>query len=205
MTTKDSRRPGRRPGGEDTRAQILDAARRIFAERGLRGTTVRAVADQAGCDPALVHHYFGSKQDLFLAAVEIPVDPELVRTHLREAPFETLGGTLAAAVLTLWHSPVGEGLAATFRTVLADDRGEVISDFLLSAAHPVLLERLRDREPAITDPDAERRIALTVTQLIGAVVGRRFLRMPALTALGVEELAEAIGPTLQRHLEGRTD
>jgi len=133
------------------------------------------------------------------------VDPELVRTHLREAPFETLGDTLAGAVLRLWHSPVGEGLAATFRTVLADDRGEVISDFLLSAAHPVLLERLRDREPAITDPDAERRIALTVTQLIGAVVGRRFLRIPALTALAVEELAEAIGPTLQRHLEGRTD
>jgi len=185
--------------------EILDAARRLFAVGGLRGTTVRAVAEEAGCDPALVHHYFGTKQDLFLAAVEIPVEPELVRGHLRGTPFADLGVALATAVLALWHSPLADGLVAHFRTAVADDRGEIVSDYLLSAAYPVLLEQIRGHEPDVPEADAERRIALAVSQLLGAVVARRFLRLPALVGMSVDELAAAIGPTLQRHLEGRPD
>ncbi len=73
MTARASR--GRRPGAPDTRAEVLAAARASFAEKGFRGTTIRAVAAAAGVDPALVHHYFGTKDDLFVAALEIPVDP----------------------------------------------------------------------------------------------------------------------------------
>lgn len=200
-----ARRAGRRPGGEDTRAQILAAARGLFAGNGLRGTTVRAIADEAGCDPALVHHYFGTKQDLFLAATEVPVDPEVVRSRVREVPFPELGATMADAVLSLWESASGDALTAHFRAALVDDHVDEISDFLLSAAHPVLLERIRGREPGLSEADAERRISLAVSQLIGVVFGRRFLRMPALVAADAADLAAAIGPVLQRHLEGRTD
>ena len=76
--TVSARGPGRRPGSPDPRAAILAAARELFAHRGFSGTTVRAVAGQAGVDPALVHHYFGTKTDLFVAALELPVDPRQV-------------------------------------------------------------------------------------------------------------------------------
>ncbi len=76
-------RTGRRPGDSGTRAAILDAARRAFAERGYDLASIRAVAEVAGVDPALVRHYFGSKEGLFVAAMELPVDPtELVRMLL---------------------------------------------------------------------------------------------------------------------------
>ena len=73
-----SGRRGRRPGAPDTRAAILAAARSRFAEHGYAGTTIRAVATDAGVDAALVHHYFGTKDELFLAALELPVDPRQV-------------------------------------------------------------------------------------------------------------------------------
>ena len=71
-------RRGRRPGAPDTRAAILAAAREHFAAQGFRRTTIRAVASDAGVDPALVHHYFGTKDDLFVAALELPIDPRSV-------------------------------------------------------------------------------------------------------------------------------
>ena len=71
-------RRGRRPGAPDTRAAVLEAARSAFADKGFAGTTIRSVAAAAGVDAALVHHYFGTKDDLFLAAMELPVDPREV-------------------------------------------------------------------------------------------------------------------------------
>src|SRR5687768_10927277 len=71
-------RRGRRPGSPDTRAGVLTVARERFATQGYAGTSVRAVAAEAGVDPALVHHYFGTKDDLFLAALELPVDPRQI-------------------------------------------------------------------------------------------------------------------------------
>ena len=98
MTPPASQRTsrGRRPGAPDTRAEVLAAARASFAEKGFRGTTIRAVAASAGVDPALVHHYFGSKDDLFLAALQMPVDPREVL-----APVVALGPDGAAARLGL--------------------------------------------------------------------------------------------------------
>src|SRR3954463_9475109 len=69
---------GRRKGSPDTRSAILAAARTSFARQGFAGTTIRGVASSAGVDAALVHHYFGTKDDLFLAALELPVDPRRV-------------------------------------------------------------------------------------------------------------------------------
>ncbi|CUR61447.1 hypothetical protein NOCA1240550 [metagenome] len=90
MSTRTSR--GRRPGAPDTRAQVLDAARTSFAEKGFRATTIRAVAATAGVDPALVHHYFGTKDNLFLAALEMPVDPrELLAPVVRQGPRQWCG------------------------------------------------------------------------------------------------------------------
>ena len=80
---------GRRPGSPDTRAAILGAARAGFAELGFRATTIRAVASEAGVDAALVHHYFGTKEQVFVAAMELPFEPgELLPQALAGDPEE---------------------------------------------------------------------------------------------------------------------
>ena len=100
------RGPGRRPGGPDTRGEILTAARDEFAARGFDGTTMRAVASSAGVDAALVHHYFGGKDDLFLAALEIPVDPRVVIPEMLRPGIDGIGERLAPDVaLSVWDDP----------------------------------------------------------------------------------------------------
>jgi AcrR family transcriptional regulator len=99
------RRAGRRPGSADTRGRILDAARAAFGERGFDGATVRDIAARAGVDAALVHHYFGSKQRLFLAAMDIPVDFATAVPALLEGPPDRLGERFVAFVLGLWDRP----------------------------------------------------------------------------------------------------
>ena len=103
---------GRRPGGPDTRGQILAAARKSFADKGFGGTTIRAVAAEAGVDPALVHHYFGSKDDLFLAALEIPVDPRALVPAVFEAGVDGGGERLLRLFLSVWDDPRHPAAAA---------------------------------------------------------------------------------------------
>ena len=103
MTARASR--GRRPGAPDTRAEVLAAARSSFAEKGFRGTTIRAVASAAAVDPALVHHYFGTKDDLFLAALQMPVDPrELLAPVVAQGP-DGAGERLLRIFLSVWDDP----------------------------------------------------------------------------------------------------
>jgi len=85
------KRPGRPPGPSDTRDRILASARELFARNGIDKTSIRAIASAAGVDAALVHHYFGTKQQLFVAAVRIPIDPMLVIGPLRETPSTSSG------------------------------------------------------------------------------------------------------------------
>src|SRR4029450_9851012 len=94
-------RTGRRPGVSGTREAILDAARRAFAEQGYQRATVRDVAKLAGVAPALVHHYFGTKQDLFVAAVRLPVNPVDQLTAVLAAQPDHVGQRLGDTVLSL--------------------------------------------------------------------------------------------------------
>src|SRR5919204_863212 len=104
-TSGTPQRRGRRPGAPDTRATILEAARASFAESGFAGTTIRRVASAAGVDAALVHHYFGTKDDLFLAAMELPVDPRQALAPALADGAEGAGERLLRVFLTLWDDP----------------------------------------------------------------------------------------------------
>ena len=107
---------GRRPGAPDTRAEVLAAARASFAEKGFRGTTIRAVAAAAGVDPALVHHYFGTKDDLFVAALQISVDPREVLAPVVAAGPDGAGERLLRTFLSVWDDPeLQPGLVALAR------------------------------------------------------------------------------------------
>ena len=131
MTTNAERkRPGRPPGPSDTRERILANARELFARNGIDKTSIRAVAAAAGVDPALVHHYYGTKRQLFAAAIHIPIDPMVVLRPLRETPVEEIGYTLPSILLPLWDSELGKGFIATLRSLLAGSEVSLIRSFL---------------------------------------------------------------------------
>src|SRR5437879_13871297 len=98
------KRTGRRPGSADTRNEILAAARAECARRGYEKAAVRGIARAAGVDSALVHHYFGSKDRVFMAAMEFPIDPLVVLEQVAGDPAE-VGERLARLVVGLWETP----------------------------------------------------------------------------------------------------
>jgi len=195
--TETSRGRGRRPGGPDTRGQILDVARRSFADRGFGGTTIRAVAAGAGVDPALVHHYFGSKDDLFLAALDIPVDPRRLVPTVFEAGVAGAGERLARLFLSVWDDPHTRlPLLALLRASLAEEGPESL---LQQGILRMVLTPLR---AALPPTEADRRVQLVVSQLVGLVVTRYLLALEPLASLPAEEVVAWVAPTLQRYLDG---
>jgi len=98
-------RTGRRPGDSGTRAAILEAARASFAERGYDASTIRGIAGEAGVDPALVHHYFGTKEGLFAASMALPMTPGDVLPGVLAGPLDDLGERLVRLFLAVWDEP----------------------------------------------------------------------------------------------------
>ena len=192
----ETRGRGRRPGGPDTRGDILAAARASFADKGFSGTTIRAVAGEAGVDPALVHHYFGSKDDLFLAALEIPVDPRTLMPPVFEPGLGGAGERLVRLFLTVWDSPEARlPLLALVRSGLAAETPELLRQGLL----PLVLQPLL---AALPPEEGPRRVQLVASQLIGLVVTRYLLALEPLASMPLEDVVGAVAPTVQRYLDG---
>ncbi len=192
-----ARSRGRRPGGPDTRGEILASARRSFAEKGFGGTTIRAVAVDAGVDPALVHHYFGAKDDLFLAALEFPADPRALLPTVFEAGIDGAGERLVRLFLSVWDDPHARlAMVAVFRTGLVQEA----EDSLLRQGILRLVQR--PLRAALPDAEADRRVQLVVSQMVGLVVTRYVLVLEPLASMPAEDLVAWVGPTLQRYLDG---
>ena len=187
---------GRRPGAPDTRAEVLTAARASFAEKGFRGTTIRAVAASAGVDPALVHHYFGTKDDLFVAALQIPVDPREVLAPVVAAGPDGAGERLMRALLGVWDDPaVQPGLLALVRSLISDDSGGLVRDaFIPVVVGPVLAALVADR------PDV--RIPLVASQVVGLIVARYVVALPPMAEMPAEDVVARVGPVVQHYLTG---
>ncbi|TFV63117.1 UNVERIFIED_ORG: TetR/AcrR family transcriptional regulator [Bacillus sp. AZ43] len=193
-----ARRSGRRPGNPDTRDAVLVAARTAFAERGFDGATIRQIATAAGVDPALVHHYFGSKDKLFLAAIQAPADPaELLPEALAGGPDE-LGANVVRLLLRVWDGPMQPaGLALVRSAVGSEWTAKLLREFLVSQVLRRVLGTLD-----LPAGERESRGALVASQLIGVVMGRYVLKVEPLASADPEWLVAAIGPTLQRYLTG---
>ena len=188
---------GRRPGGPDTRGQILAAARESFAHKGFSGTTIRAVAAEAGVDPALVHHYFGAKDDLFLAALEIPVDPRQLVPTVLAGGVDGAGERMLRLFLSVWDDPTTRlPLIALVRSSLSEEAPETL---LQQGILRMVLQPLRAALPA---EEADRRVQLVASQLIGLVMTRYLLVLEPLASMPVEEVVAWVAPTLQRYLDG---
>jgi AcrR family transcriptional regulator len=196
-TNTGRKRPGRPAGGSDTRERILANARILFARNGIRNTSIRAVAAAAGVDSALVHHYFGTKEKLFAAAVRIPIDPMDVIGPLREVPVEELGYTLLSLLLPLYDSELGAGIIATLRSILAGSEVNLFRTFLQDVIAVEIGSRV-DNPPG----SGIIRIQFVASQLVGVIMARYILDLEPFKSLPVEQIVDTIAPTLQRYLTG---
>jgi AcrR family transcriptional regulator len=188
---------GRRPGAPDTRAAILAAARERFAALGFARTSVRAIAAEAGVDPALVHHYFGTKDELFLAALELPVDPrQVLLPAIASGGVDDVAERMVRAFLSVWDDPeIRVRLVAVFRGVLDTDGERLLRDGFL----PVVLEPIG---VALGIDRPELRMPLVASQVVGLIVLRYIIGVEPLASLSADEIVAIYAPTLQRYLTG---
>jgi AcrR family transcriptional regulator len=191
------KRPGRPSGASDTRDRILVSARELFARNGIDKTSIRSIASGAGVDAALVHHYFGTKQQLFAAAIHIPIDPMQVIGPMRETPVEDLGLTLPSLLLPLWDSELGSGFIATLRSLLAGNEVSLVRSFLQEVISVEVGNRV-DRPAG----SGKIRVQFVASQLVGVVMARYILELEPFKSLPVQQIAETIAPNLQRYLTG---
>ncbi|MBC6447777.1 TetR/AcrR family transcriptional regulator [Actinokineospora xionganensis] len=191
---------GRRPGGTDTRAALLAAAREVFSEQGYDGATVRTIAARAGVDAAMVNHWFGGKEALFGEAVlQLPFNPKEIIAHLLEGGIDDLGTRIVRAFLTTWDAQGGGVFAALIRSVAAHEQvADVLREFFLKNVFAQLAGKVADDRPDL-------RANLVASQMIGLGVVRYVAKFDPLAESDVEALVRAIGPNVQRYLTGPLD
>ncbi|WP_328357084.1 TetR family transcriptional regulator [Mycobacterium sp. NBC_00419] len=192
------KRPGRPPGNtSDTRERILGAARELFARNGIDRTSIRAIAAAAEVDSALVHHYFGTKQQLFAAAIRMPIDPTVVIDRMREIPIEELGHALPAMLLALWDSEMGDALVATMRSILSGADVSLIRTFIQDIVTAEIAPRV-DNPPGT----GRIRVQFVASQMLGIAVARYIVGVEPFASLPPQQIAQTVGPNLQRYLTG---
>jgi AcrR family transcriptional regulator len=187
---------GRRPGTNRTREAILVAAREAFAEQGYAATTIRGIAAAAGVDPALVHHFYGSKDELFATVLQLP---EEVATRVHQLLGEGLadaGERLTRFYLGLWEEP--ETRPALLTTV----RSAVTHESAARLLRDVISARLLGRVGHLLPDHAELRMSLAMSHLTGLAIGRYVLGVGPVSGLALDELVAWVAPTVQRYLTG---
>jgi AcrR family transcriptional regulator len=192
-----ARRSGPRGSQADLRSAILDAARPLFAERGYRDTTMRAVAQAAGVDVALVAYYFGNKEGLFTESINLPLNPAEVLGQVFAQGLDDAGPRLVRTFLDLFESPdTGPALVGMVRSAASHESSrKALSEFITTAV-------VGQYEELIQVPEARRRIVLLGSQVMGMVLLRFVLRIEAMVERPREQLIADLGATVQRYLTG---
>jgi AcrR family transcriptional regulator len=197
-----ARRTGRRPGKQDTREAILAAAREAFAERGYDGASIRAIATSAGVDPALVHHYFGTKDQLFNAIVRPPIDPaELIPKIVGGGPVDALGERLVTTFMSVWEHPVsGPAFEALLRGAFASRiSAKLVREFF---AIQIMRRAILNLGEVVDPATVPLRANLVASQLFGLATIRYILKFEPLASAPREAVVAAVAPNLQRYLTG---
>ncbi len=168
------------------------AARRHLSAKGIAGTSLRAVAKDAGVDPALINHYFGSKAGLVSAALNLPADPVVILSEVLPGDPDTLGERLAGRVLKLWEEPTSsQALIALLRSAVVDEHSaELLGSFLSEAIGGLLAT-------ALAGELASTRASLAAATLLGVVMARHVLKLEPMASLPLEELALLVGAEVQ--------
>ncbi|MGW3935560.1 TetR/AcrR family transcriptional regulator [Streptomyces phaeochromogenes] len=201
MTSAAPRRRGR-PSHADSadapaaRDRILAAAREEFSERGYEKTSVRGIAKAAGVDSALVHHYFGTKEQVFESSIEVAFGPLLAAPgSIAEGPLDGVGERLARFFFGVWENP------ATRKALLAIIRSAVNNDVAASVFRRLISAQLLRRVAAQLDtPDAELRAELAAAQLVGIAMLRYVIKVEPLASANPEQIIARVSPVIQSHL-----
>lgn len=190
-----ARPSGRRPGQSGTREAIREAAGRQFAELGYDRATMRSIARDAGVDPALVAHFFGTKHRLFVDVVELPFDPADVVPALFAGTRDELGRRLADLILATLEVPEARRrIVGLVRAAASEPEAARMVRELIS--REVIL-RIVDQ---LGVDDGAVRANLVGSQVVGLVMARHVVGLEPLASLPAEAVARAIAPTLQRYL-----
>ncbi|MGV9711993.1 TetR/AcrR family transcriptional regulator [Gordonia sp. NPDC003424] len=177
--------------------EILAAARELFAEKGFERTTMRGIAQRAGVDPALIHHYFGNKNRLMVAALRPDIDvAEVFAGFDPDTP--SPGAELVRRGIGLWDGN------PEFRT-------RMVGVLRIAMTHHEVAVALRElflgfAGQALGDlakPDRrDTRIALVASQMLGLAMARYILEVPPIATLTLDELADHVGPRIEEYLLG---
>ncbi|HLL34229.1 TetR/AcrR family transcriptional regulator [Streptomyces sp.] len=201
MTDATARRRGRPRRTEsgaagETRDRILAAAREEFSEHGYEKTSVRGIAKAAGVDSALVHHYFGTKEQLFQAAVETVFAPALSAPDvIFEGPADEIGERFARFLFGVWENPVTRTpLLAVLRSAVTNEVAAAVFRRLVTSQ---LMRRVAGR---LGLPDAELRAELAAAQLVGVAMMRYVIKLEPLASADIEVIVARVAPVVQRHL-----
>lgn len=186
---------GRPKGGSDSRGRILAAAVEEFGEQGYEAATIRSIAARAGVDSALVHHYFGTKADLFAEAAGVPLRPDVAVPAILAGPRDGAGERIVRYVLEAFERPeVRRRGVMLLRAAVGSRAGAPLIVGFLSR------ELLPKVAAGLEGPDAELRADLVASQMAGMLMIRYVLQVKPIADASVDELVARIGPTVQRYL-----
>ncbi|MBP8536513.1 TetR/AcrR family transcriptional regulator [Streptomyces sp. MK37H] len=181
--------------GPAARDRILIAARNEFAERGYDKTSIRGIAKAAEVDPALVHHYFGTKEQVFEAAIELIFAPAMGVPDAVHGSREGAGERMARYMFGIWENPVSRlPLLAVMRSALTNETAAVVLRGMIERR---VLVRMAGE---LDVPNPEFRAQLAAGHLIGIAMLRYVLRMEPMASAEADDIVAMVGPTLQRYL-----
>ncbi|ALG09234.1 TetR/AcrR family transcriptional regulator [Kibdelosporangium phytohabitans] len=191
-----SGRPGRWRSGAQSRQRILDTARSLFRQHGYGGTTVRAVAAAAGVDPAMVFYFFGTKQGLFAAAVDISAELPPAVEEIFAGGLDGIGDRIIRTLVENMDKSDRAPLATLTRSAPTHNQSEALLREFIDREISGRLRALLDT------PDAEMRVAMVNVQLLGIAVARYIVRIEPVASSSTGELVARFGALVQHCLTG---
>jgi AcrR family transcriptional regulator len=195
-TTPARRGPGRPADGGDRRTAIVSAARAEFAAKGYAAASVRGIAREAGVDPALVHHYFGTKEQVFVAAMELPFDPAERLPEVLAGDPAQLGERLVRLFVSIWDEPDFRApMLGLLRSAMTGEQGATMLREFVGGA-------LLGRVAAVVGDVDPLRVQAAAAQMVGVVLLRHVVRLEPIASASQEDLVALVAPVVQRHLLG---
>lgn len=190
-----AKRTGRRSGSPDTRTEILDAAKRVFGKVGYDRATVRGIATEAGVDPSLIYHYFGTKDQLFAASIDIPIPAAEALRSVVAAEREDLGRRLAETFFFVWEQEAARAsLLGILRSAMGGEHqaAEAFRQFLNTS----VLDQI---SPLIGGENPRLRALLMASQLVGVAMTRYVMRLEPIASARVDDVIELVAPRIQSY------
>ena len=188
-------RTGRRPGTPDTRDAILAVARRRFATRGYDATSLRSIAADARVDPALLIHYFGTKEDLFTEATGLPIRVSELLAGMGGASLpETIEALVRGYLLLVDSDQSRNAILALVRSAVSHEQAAAMLREFLTA------ELLTSIAALTSLSNAPLRASLVAAQLVGIAMLRHVVRVGPVAQATPDEIVALVAPVIERYL-----